>query len=536
MAAAVLVLPTALRPPQPPPPTSSALSPDAPPDATEEVILTELGRGRSATAGGAFRVASTPNEPQVTTLPGLKPRKGTCFGDPPRQTESLYAAACAQAFAGDNGGATYRNVTRNEVRVGIWHSTSMPNARGAVADEPGPNEGAAARTHRVLQAYWNRNFELYARRLQIVALPDPGGTVAQARAAAVAADEEYRVFASTHLAPAFCDELARRTLVCYQGDPVSQAAYTERHPFWWGYQAATDSNEELVAEFVCKQLVGRPAEFAGAAEAGRPRRVGVVYQSSADTGFRTSADFTAKLREECGVEPAATADLPNPTADGRAGAEIASAIARFRSEGVTTVVNYTTLLTFLPMQQAADASGYFPEWMLSGEYGLDFNDIGRLLPQGQMLHAFGLSGWEVPLPFAETECYRAYKSMDPDAEPDESVCRIFFHQVMQVVNGLQNAGPILTPETFAAGMYRYGYRRPPPPHAIFGGYGAGDHSFIDAFGAVWWDATAPDPAGGEPGAFRWTRGGHRYLRGEIPADPLPLFREGIATTGTATKE
>ena len=40
-----VLLPTALRPPQPPPPTSAQFDPNAPPDQNPEVILSELSAG-----------------------------------------------------------------------------------------------------------------------------------------------------------------------------------------------------------------------------------------------------------------------------------------------------------------------------------------------------------------------------------------------------------------------------------------------------------------------------------------------------------
>ena len=54
--------------------------------------------------------------------PPPRPRRavrGRCFGDPPRQTESLYSALCVPAWTdGDNGGDTAPGVTADEIRVG----------------------------------------------------------------------------------------------------------------------------------------------------------------------------------------------------------------------------------------------------------------------------------------------------------------------------------------------------------------------------------------------------------------------------------
>jgi hypothetical protein len=114
------LLPTALRPPQPPPPTSAEFSPDAPPDEDHEVILSVLSRGTTTTAGSGEEVGVGEGPGAVMQeVVELAPRRGLCFGDPPRQAESIYAPACAPAWTGQNPGATWQGVTGDEVRIAV---------------------------------------------------------------------------------------------------------------------------------------------------------------------------------------------------------------------------------------------------------------------------------------------------------------------------------------------------------------------------------------------------------------------------------
>src|SRR5688500_5249134 len=78
-----------------------------------------LGLGSSRSIGtGASGDSALPGGGAV---PGGAPIKTAstkrCVGNPPRQTEDPLSPPCVAVFTGDNGGATYQGVTREEVRV-----------------------------------------------------------------------------------------------------------------------------------------------------------------------------------------------------------------------------------------------------------------------------------------------------------------------------------------------------------------------------------------------------------------------------------
>ena len=45
----------------------------------------------------------------------------------------------------------------------------------------------------------------------------------------------------------------------------------------------------------------------------------------------------------------------------------------------------------------------------------------------------------------DTDCYRAYKSIDPTTNPDVNFCRLHWIDLEHIANGIQEAGPELTP-------------------------------------------------------------------------------------------
>ena len=515
-----LVLPSALRPPPDQAQSSAALSPDAPPEDEAETIIQSLQQAASRTAGSTGGDTRT-TVPVTTTSTVVLPSRGLCFGDPPRQTESAYAPPCRAAFTGDNGGATYRNVTADEVRVGFWATLGMPSQRGEVPTTPEPGEDAAGRTVRVLQQYFNERYELYGRRLQLVALPSPGDGEAGQRAQAVEADTEFRTFVGVHIFAPFCDELTRRELPCYSGNGMPRSVYAEHEPYWFSYAMDIDSIDSLSAEYACKKLVDGTADFAGEGTRGEPRRIAVVTESYAGNGFRSAQNVRRGMVDQCGFEPQLVLDVDSSDAS-----QVALAVNRLIAEDITTALLVGEITMVAPMFAAADAQRYFPEWVMTNSYGMDLADGGRLLSPTQRTQIFGLGGYELPRTLAETDCSRAYKTIDPANDPDANFCKLHFQGLEQVVAGLQEAGPTLTPQSFRDGLYSLPLRPPRYPWAVGGDYGPGDHAFLQDFVEIWWDESAQDPDGGEQGTYRHTANGRRWAPGEMDTT-IRAFREGV---------
>lgn len=535
---AIAVLPSSLRPPPDQANASAELSPDAPPDETPDAIISSFTQAGSRTAGasnpavaqapGGVPQTSTPPPPPPPPPPIRRASSGLCFGNPPRQTESVYAPDCKPAFVGDNGGATSRNVTADQVNIGFWHGATVPGNKGAVRSSPPEgDEGAVDRTLRVLQAYFNQRYETYGRRIQLIFIDTPETSDPGLQQAAARADSEFKVFAATHLGRPFCDELVRRKLVCYSENPFPDADLDKASPYFYSFQMSATRNERLTAEYLCKRLVGGNADYAAGLQKGQPRKFGVLYES--DTTGRHFQDFQRAFRDACG-QAVVGYDVNDPGRSGENAAQTGVAVASLQNEGVTTIVNYMQFGSQLVAMQSAQSSNYFPEWFVTGSYGNDFNLLGKAQPAGQMAQSFGISGIELPRPRVETECYRAYKSIDPNNNPDDGVCDQYWEPLAQVVTGIQEAGPNLTPETFRQGFYRYGKRYPPEQWAFHGGYAAGDHSFLDRMGEVWWNPRATERSSRAPGAFVWTRNGARFGIGEVPAGkPEELFTSGITS-------
>ncbi len=521
LALAVAFLPSALRPPPEQTNDSAALNPDAPPDESSEVIQSvRQAKGAGAGANEAL-VATT-----TTTRPSGPPAKRRCVGNPGRQTESVYSAACAPGFSGNNGGATGHNVFANEVKLGVWHAFGTP-PKGCVTEEAPPSETATRRTLRVLAAYFNKNFQTWGRKITICALDEGGRTAETAKAEAVRADEQEKIFATYHLKQIVCQEMVRRgnVAIC---NPLRHAVYTRNRPGLFSFMIERDQAWGFGAEWMCKRLIGKPASFAGqGVDKTGPRKIGIITAPEQLQPAAPPEDVAAYLERECG----ATVDRVATLGSDNAAAGASAAITDFRSAGVTTIIQEYGGVNALHAMNAADAQSYEPEWVQFSAFALDFNVIGRLMPANQAPHMFGLSAWEIPRPDAQQECYQAYKSIDPANNPDGSSCGNFWHPLMMMMNGIQEAGPKLNQASFDKALINMPRRYPAEPWAIGGGFGPDDYSYMDDINEIWYDPSAVAPNGGYPGAYRYTELGKRYKRGELTTDASELFVHGVTYAG-----
>lgn len=545
LVALFVVLPTSLRPLQPPPNTSAELSPDAPPD-DQESIVAALNRGTSGTAGDSLAEgggeagpggpdAAVPSLPNPTAPPRSCPRG---FGDPPRQVESLYAAPCAPAWQGDNGGATYKGVTGTEVRIGVVLDTltqdglNLGSGEGpAISNEPQPDESAAYRTWRVYQRYFNQNFQLWGRQVRFFVYTAPSGSPEEQRAAVQDLDEEHHVFAIQSFAAHATGEGARRKLAGEGGLNWSGDFYARNQPYlaaWWmdGTRLMT-----ITAEYLCKRMMGHRAEFAGDPSiASKPRKLGLVTETHG-IGEGAGYELPRLVKQRCGADMVVHSYSGSENAD----SSYATAVSSFRLNDVTTVVADAEGFYLSPFLSSASAQGYYPEWFIPGTWANDQPEVAALLQynRAQWSHAFGISGWTMQQHWEQRDHHRAYRSVDPDNNPASSGDR--FASLLQLVNGIQMAGPTLTPQTWRDGLDKMGVRSG-PPWAITGGFSPTDHTYVDDVNEIWWDDSAPNPAlENSPGTYRYVECGRRIGLGSIP-DTTPRAFDPAGTCLVAPGE
>lgn len=537
----VVLMPSALRPPPDPATTSAEFSPDAPPDEQQDSIVAALNRGSTGTAGSGTGEGPSDQlgDGPAPAAPLPLPSRGRCFGNPPRQTESVYSPPCAPAFVGDNGGRTAAGVDANEVRIAIITGPLSTGQRasyeGRIRSSPDPSETAQDRTYRVLQAYFNARYELYGRRIQLIHVRPGSGEAGQR--AAVHTAKGYDVFGVVGQGAAMQEEAARLGIVGFGTYQNPRDWYVDLKPYQYSWNIDFDQLVEFSAELLCKQIVGKPATFTDAPDInGKPRKLGfVVYEDEFRVGFGPM--MKRRLKEECDepLDPIVTYNL-DTDADETQSQNLGTAITQMKAAGVTTVGCLCDFVTPIALLDQATKQGYYPEWYMGGGGEMDRNGLAALYDKSQWRHAFGITANEMARPDEEKDGYRAYKEMEPATNPHDGTLTYMFDFLQQLVGGLQLAGPKLTPDTFYQGMLRWPRRPPSPRWAVAGGYSPTDLTLADYVSLVWWDPIGVDASteNAPSGAYRHVFEGRRFARGEIPTEPVPFFQEGIAQPSEAS--
>lgn len=475
--------------------------------------------------------------------------KGDCRGDGRELGISIYQPPCA-LFNGDNGGATARGVTGKEIIVVRWMG-QVDEATQAILEANKLADSPAKRTksYNALMKYSNQHSVTYGRELVLKTLPasGPSDDDRAMRADAIKIAEDIKAFATIEGTPdspipkVLAQELARRNVVCMCTSSFSSQFYKENPPriFGTGLPTSTEYANHM-AEFIGKRLAGKNAKWAGdefnptQGYKNQKRKFGLMYLAGVgdrvDPEGKRFADYFEDQLAKFGVKLAAKHEfLFDP---GRNQNEISTRIADFKSKGVTTFIGFWDPLSPILITDEMTRQQWFPENFITGSGLSDTTTAGRLYSQPQWSHAFGISPlWVTWEHVNKSAGYRQAHHGDPNlAEGDEGVLvNIYAALVGQVFTGVHMAGPKLTPDAFAQGMYNY-----PKTGGIPGAplifFTREAPTALKDFTEVWYDAdrSGPDERGEQGrGMIMKALSGKRYRTGQWPkTDPLAFVENG----------
>jgi hypothetical protein len=530
---AAFVLPTILR--QSPPQTNQTaqLSPDAPQN-NQQSLISALKRGSTSTAGtGAGQgvgpgAGKLPPPPRVLP-PVAKQVPSYCpfgYGTPTRQTFSVYSAPCGPAFTGDNGGATAPGVTATEIRIALPGSENMRVTSSCGQDS----------THQLLcdwEAWINSRYQLYGRQMHLYYVTN-GASPAAAQAGAVQARAQNMFGAmdvvplNPEIAPAYAGQKLV-TWTFYRPNSFFRA----NAPYAWSWHASNDRIMDIGGELVCKQLANKPPEFNERKDANfdysKPRIFGAVVLEQG--GGTTNQDLMKKALARCGVSLKRIVAYRLDSGQ----ASLGAAMTQFKTDGVTTILDFGDQLSTSTMATAATKQQYFPEWVAYGTHNLEQSSFVQGIDPAQWKHAIGLSFSELPRTIGEMDWYIAACQVDPNCAnlglgysgEGPVGTQSVFTTFLEMANGLQLAGPRLTADSYARGLHTLS-RRPEPSWAVGGSFQDPDPWTFEKYAQFeWWDPNATDPATGGQGAWTYVNNGRRYTTGEVPTTPLPFFKSGV---------
>ena len=454
-----------------------------------------VGRGGPGGPGGADGTVELPLPPDGS---GRNLRNKRCVGNRPRQTEDPLSPPCVAFFRGDNGGATAKGVTRDEIRVVLWSNCNSDGSftTTEVNDIAGDPYGALAR-------YFNERFQTYERRVRVIRAEGTTGQICNRTAFLQRLAEQVDPFYVVPLPPDFhssAPEAARLGMMFSMSTPAR--ALTEAHaPLVVGYGHDLEDWAANIVEATCSRLAGRPARFAGDVTMhGRTRSFALDYDVYGDPDRRGEQLIRDGIRRQCGSD---------------AGEVVAcrchstSEFARLRTSGVTTVVVARVGVSAVTLMAQAEASGWFPEWFLATPHDVGNNRLFRQMPPAQASNSFGLMT-QRRLGAPAGQYHQKAMAEGGCSSCNASTAFFAYEQFLLLFTGIQAAGPRLTPATFDRGLRALPARQSRDPFAPSAYFAPGNHTFLKDFAFAWWDPTGLPPGGSTPGCWRLVEDGLRY--------------------------
>lgn len=511
LAVLALIATLTITAPQAAPPAIAEFSPRA----VEQIEKAPPEQSSSAGKGegGATTDDGTPDTTTTTTPPPTieRARVRRCIGDPPRQTEDPQSPPCVPFFEGDNGGATTKGVTADEIRIAVPRDTQDAHLRA-------------------IEAYFNKRYELYGRKISLVKTGTFSAGCPEQRAAAAglaALDLFAATDAGTANSACFYDELTRNEiLVSEVSYAFTEAQMQARHPYKWSYLMSVDKLLASAGAMACGRLAGGKAQYSSdPATRGAPRKYGAILMTS-NRDDALSVDPLASALRRCGIELAETAVFDVSEEDGTRGRD---AVLRMQNAGVTTIFCFCVIIFEATLAPAATSQLYFPEWVL-GSYGSNDYDVltKASWPDSRQRQAMlGITSQPPQMPLSQSYAWAAYREADPSIRADHATSinlTTLYRSLLLLVSGIQLAGPNLTPATFAAGLQTASFPNPPDPlNSGAVGFAGPDHSMTDDSAEMWW-SDGGTGADGSSGAWCYVEGAARRRASAWPTGLAPFFQ------------
>jgi hypothetical protein len=493
------------------------------------VAATTTPAGTGVPTSRGHRGSGEATSPPATTSPhghasyGVSRAGVVCRPGAVQLTDTTYSPPCQPAFHGDNGGATSNGVTGNTIRIAFRYASSP-----VLDNTPSADYYAVAQTW---VNHFNKTYELYGRHVVLDYYKSPHGDPvqeAQGQGGDEACEDALTLAQQHHdFGVLYSDSqpfmrcAAEQHLVIFDAEGRPLGAYLDQlDPYVWGDEEDCNRVVDQTVEYVGKRLVGRTAKYAGDPAMHSKKRVfGLIYPDN-DTYQPCVAEGLRILKDVYHTNVVTYAYAQDIT---RLGDQAAQAVLRFKSAGVTTLIDTTDYITMQLLTKAAANEDWRPEWIDAGTGSTDFDPDVQGDDQSEIDgHLFGRTDdatfAQAYGPHSEEEVdYRHLTGKELPADTDG-----YYYSFRQLFRFLQAAGPELTPADVARGAYSL-----PPEHGVLGtlnwnladdGTPGTSHEGCTDSISIWWEASANHGEGG----FVQIDGDRRYGAGQWPrTEPKP---------------
>jgi len=477
---------------------------------------------------------------------------------------TFYMPKCKPVFAGDNGGATMTGVTPTEIRFMYVRSQANAQVNQILAlQDLAASVGQVCKALDAFTKALNKRWELYGRKLvpmdgqgshkgstfedcngfpyfqSTCSLTPPDPQCTRAEADVIAAQKPAFVFCSS-CSNQFHNQLGKNKIISAGAPHLPDSYHEAVEPYYYGVFMSGTRTVRMLADYVCKKLANKPVKFAGQDVLhpdGNPvgpipkRKFGISYPATnGDPAFTISADLFVKLLSggsgsTCSVG-SEVRKYPYQS-DINTGAQQSNTTAgQQKSDGITTIICMCDPIAPVFGTNAQANNNYHPEQLMTGSGLIDYDILGRLYDARTWKYAFGVSHLTNPVPFDQSDGFKAYRDGGGQGDPDKTI-NLNWAYMSLLGSTFMNAGAQPTPKAIRDGLFGADPIGGDPVHAkIFFGR-PNDYTGIKDAREVYWCATANSGIDGKAGAYVPVDGGKRNEVGGWAAGDPKVFPNGV---------
>lgn len=500
--------------------------------------------GAPAGAGGAGQVAGSPTGTGTTTAgaAGVVASAGPKAGGPAVPAGDTKHCVAGKQFGGmltappcqprwtggDNGGATYRGVTKDTVDIVYYREAdnavvkSYAQAYDFYSDPADQQKLADA-----AESFANSHYEFWGRKVKVHFVQSPNGCTpsppddACYRNDARAIVAQYKPFAVFYEndtnAPGFFDELSKQGVVNWGGWHFSDSFNTSRRPYHYDIYTGGDAQAEMFGKWYCTRLANHNARYAGDATLkGKPRKAGILVQNI-DLNV-APAQHLAQVINSCDKSGAQVFTYDPDT--GRSQQQSVTLVSQMKNAGVTSVLYFCDPIApqFFTGQQTSQ--GWNAENIVVGSGLIDYDPLAQTYDTTAWSRAFGISDIGDARNVAQTDAQTMWKAAGGAGTIYKNANNPWSY-FASIFTGIQQAGPHLDPGSFEKGMLSV----PVVPGSRFQPrvqYGPGDYTGVSDYREVYWDGSLTSVYNAKAGAYRSIGNGRRWTSGTSPQGELVL--------------
>lgn len=472
-----------------------------------------------------------------------------CSGD--RQFDPAiypWAPPCTPKFTGDNGGATYRGVTKDTIKIVVMAGNYGAAVEAALQAAGGSTPEQAQENVAAEQAFINKYFELYGRKVEMKyrkfrcgtggeGPPDDQCLRNEARQI-VAEENPFAVIWDNSVSSATYDEFSNLKVLNFGGYAFRDSFNQSNRPYHWDLHMSGTQMARHAATWWCRRMEGRKAIYAGERNPNNDMRnttrvLGVVSTDDPENK-QTISEFKVFLQQGCGAKVAHSYFYSQnvQTAPAQRRAAIAAMQENPQS---TTVACFCDQVAPAFLYDEMELNNYYPEIVIPAMGDNDTDGPGHTFdhlfdPQRPpdeypvYENAFGLGQKPPAEPRGKDYAARVWQATGRKGDAGfDAVSAVDY--AMMTAALLQAAGPNLSPAAVEANANRLGTLGSPTSSLATPRRfdpGRGDYTWDDGLREIYWATKRPAKWDNAPGA--WVALGPWYVEGNFPTGafgPLP---------------